>query len=436
MHNVIPIIWKRDCLALVASLIALAVVFAVAPRLPLGSPTWVAVQVASAGLLSPFLAIMAIRNGYLFARRCRWLSRQTNERTEVQSLQIPTDIPHPNKFEGVPEIDAAQHRLLKPIPDAQGRYRARALTVYAAPALAVLFSGMQQAGWQRGPFAAGLVFGQTILVLIFLLRIVIDKNPTSEWIERRTRGELIRREQYLCLARAGPYRDAGPTYHLARVTRIENASFDVLTNLVRMEHLEAGDKDTWLGSLSLRPHPSELVSDLPDRVASYHYYRAAKQIAWMRSARKDCEDTARTLTWMLGLVAIATIVIASYNAVGLLALPENGPSTDGAAVLSHAISLGMFLPALSGTVLALQGVFNLRMLTESYRMTEASLDQLRGLLIALHEEIAPVWGGADEAQRHEMQRGFQRLVLRVEGALTDEYLRWRLITRREAHELG
>ncbi len=436
MLRVIRIVLKRDCFLFIVPLAALVTVFVACLRLPFTSPIWVGVQFGSAGFLCPFLAVFTMRNGYLFARRLLWLSRQKRERSEVQALRIPPEIPHPRTFIDVAEIDAAQHRILHPIPDAQGKYRARAVTIYSAPALAVLFSALQQAGWQRGPFAAGLIFSQTIIVLLVLLRILIDKNPTAEWIEQRTRGELLRREQYLCLARAGPYHDAGPNHHVVRVARIENASHEVLTDLVRMEHLEARYRDTWLESLSSRPHPISVIQDLPNRVSCYNYYRAGKQIAWMRSARRDCEGSARTLTWIIGFVTVATAVVASGNAFGLLMLPENGPPTDWVIMLRHAIVFGMFLPVLSGTVLALQSVFNLRMLTENYRTTETTLDQLRGLLIALNEDVIQGWSSSDEVWRREMQRGFQSLVLRVESTLTDEYLRWRLITQRDAHELG
>ncbi len=135
-------------------------------------------------------------------------------------------------------------------------------------------------------------------------------------------------------------------------------------------------------------------------------------------------------------MAVATIVLASINAFWLLAMPEQVPGRAGAMMLRHAVSLGMFLPALSSTVLALQSVFNLRFLIENYRLTEAALEHLRGQVMTLQDEMALASQGASDTQLRDLQHRFQKLVLRVEGALTDEYLRWRLIVQRDAHELG
>jgi hypothetical protein len=376
------------------------------------------------------------RHGYLLARRYHWLIRQNNEQTEVDALRIPAEVRKPESFNGVAEIDAVQHRLMRPVPNAQGRYRAGALTIYVAPAIAVLFVGLQQAGWPTGFFAAGLVFSQAVLVLFVFLRIIIDRKPTATWIERRARSELIRREQYLCLARVGPYHDATCDHPISRIAWIESASLEGLGELVPMEHSGTCDRPSWIEHMSSLPQAAQILIDLPERIASYQYYRAGKQIAWMRSSRRDSENSAKVLTWLLGTVAISTILLAGVNAIWLLTLPTPAPETTKLAILTHAVGLSVFLPAFSGTVLALQGVFNLRFLIENYRSTERALELLRGHLMALQDEIAKVWFGTDDVHRRELQHRFQKLVLRVEAVLTDEYLRWQLITQRDAHELG
>ncbi len=261
----------QNFLLSLVSVLALVAIFAVIPRLPDQPMPWLTLQFVSGGMLCPFLFLLLVRHGYLFARRYTWLVRQSGERSEVDALQIPRASRKPENFDGVGEIDAAQHRLLQLIPDAQGQYRARALSIYVAPALAILLASLQQTGWPTGAFAAGLLFGQVVLAFLVFLRIIIDKKPTEDWIERRTRSELMRREQYLCLARVGPYLDADHAQTASRVTRIESASVEGLTELVPMEHIETGDRPIWLECLSSSPRSLPVLSDLPERVASYQY---------------------------------------------------------------------------------------------------------------------------------------------------------------------
>jgi hypothetical protein len=90
---------------------------------------------------------------------------------------------------------------------------------------------------------------------------------------------------------------------------------------------------------------------------------------------------------------------------------------------------------LSGLLLALQSIFNLRLLAESYRLTERSLERMRKELIALQDEVARLPVGADPARKSQLATRFQKLVLRVEADLTEEYVRWRLVTQRDAYEL-
>lgn len=426
----------RDLFLCIISAVSLLVVFNLVPASSDQSPPSLILQFICGSLLCPALFLFLVRHLYLTVRRYSWRLRRHGEQNEVDALRLPADVLKPESFDGVHQIHLAQHRLLPQVPDSQGNYRARALTIYVAPAIAVLLTSMALVTRPPHPFAAGLIFSQAVLMFWIILSIINDDKPTAVWIERRTRGELMRREQYLCLARVGPYHEAGLTRMLNRIARIETAGFEELVELVSMEHSDSGDKPTWLEHLASHPESVQLLSDLPERIATYQNYRIGKQIGWMRSARRAAVDTAKLMSWILGTVILLTICLAFANAALLFATGEQASPDPGLQVLRNAIGLSIFLPALTSTVMAMQSVFNLRYLAENYHMTETVLDRFRGQMITLQNEIAESWPEASEKQKLKLQNRFQKLVLRTEAALTEEYLRWRFVTRRDAHEFS
>lgn len=306
--------------------------------------------------------------------------------------------------------------------------------------LRVLLAGLQLAFWPMRPFGAGLILGQAFLVFFVILRIVTDRRPTQEWIERRIRGELFRREQYLCLARVGPYYPGRHSSPDTRIAQIGTASLERMTELMAMEDEEDRDRASWPDHLSPQPAPAPIFDDLLDRVTTYQYHRTGKQIAWMRSTANDTECSARRIERFVGAAGACNILVAAVNSFLLLTLQavpadQAGSGGGNVALLRPVVALSAFLPALSGMLLALQSVFNLRFLTENYRLTERSLERLRKELIELQEEVARTWDGADAYRRHQFETRFQKLVLRVEAELAEEYVRWQMITQRDAHEL-
>jgi hypothetical protein len=427
-----------DVLILAASALLLALLFALVPRLPDPLQGWLVTQFLLGFVLCPLLILLVIRHGYLIARGLYWPARRRREEEHVRELGIPDAVRKAETFDGVGTIDAAEKAALAAIPDPQGLYRARTLTLYAVPAVAVLLAGLQLALWPAGPFGAGLLLGQALLVCFAILNVMTDRRPTQEWIERRTRGELLRREQYLCLARVGPYAEGRLTRPESRIAQIGGAKIEQMDELLLMEYDDDPDRATWLEALSSRPVLAPIFDDLAERVTTYQYRRAGKQMAWMRSAAEDSESTARRLQRLVIVGALCTGLIALVNAIflPLKVVPHGvGQPEESSVWLQSAVALGTFLPAFSGMLLALHSVFDLRSLSENYRMTERSLERLRKELIELQDEVLQTAPNADPARRCQLERRFQKLVLRVESELTEEYFRWRMVTQRDAHEL-
>lgn len=425
-------------MALAGSIALLALTFAFLPELPAFLPglpaAWTAAQYLGGAVICPVLLLQAIRHGYLLARQWHRRRRQRNEAKHVAAFQIPADVPKPERYDLVERIHKAESSALAVIPDSQGQFRARALTLYAAPAMAVLLAGLQLAFWPKRPFGAGLVLGQAFLVVFVIIRVIVDRRPAQEWIERRTRGELFRREQYLCLARVGPYENGQLANPDTRIAEIGAASLERMNELLRMEHEDDPDRATWLEHLSLSPGSTPIFDDLPERVKTYQYHRTGKQIAWMRSSAEDAEGVAKLIEWLAGVAAVGSILVAVSS---FLLLARSAPGTGGdVEILDAAVSLGAFLPALVGMLLALKSVFNLRMLAENYRMTERTLERLRRELVKLQEDVDRTLAGADASLRRRLETRFQKLVLRVEAELTEEYYRWRIVNQRDTYEIA
>lgn len=384
-------------------------------------------------LVCPALILLVIRHGYLFARWLHWKGREEREKKHLERFQASAGARKPEDYSPVDRLHAAQSEALKEIPDPQGRFRARALTLYAAPAMTVLLAGLQLALWPEGSFGAGLVLGQATLALFVIIRVIVDRRPTQEWIELRTRGELFRREQYLCLARVGPYEEGRLTSPDTRIAAIGSASLERMDELLRMENEDDPDRSTWLEHLASSPGSKPVFDDFLERLKTYQYHRACKQIAWMRSAAEDAEDSARLIEWVAGIAAFGSILVAAVGSFLLMTRPELRPDGN-VEILDAAISLGVFLPALVGMLLAIKSVFNLRMLAENYQRTERSLERLRKKLVGLQEEAERK--PADDSQRRQLETRFRKLVLRVEAELTEEYYRWRIVTQRDTYELA
>jgi hypothetical protein len=413
--------------ALAVSIILLWLAFAQVSRLV------DTLQYIVGALVCPVWILLSIRYGYLYARQLHWKGREEREKKHLERFQASAGARKPEDYSPVDRVHAAQSETLKDVPDSQGQFRARALTLYAAPAMAVLLAGLQLALWPEGSFGAGLILGQAILALFVIIRVIVDRRPTQEWIELRTRGELFRREQYLCLARVGPYEEGRLTSPETRIAEIGAASLERMDELLRMENEDDPDRSTWLEHLASSPGSKPVFDDFPERLKTYQYHRACKQIAWMRSASEDAERAAKLIEWIAGIAAFGTILVAGGSSFLLMTRPELRPDGN-VEILDAAISLGVFLPALVGMLLAIKSVFNLRMLAENYRLTECSLERLRKELVGLQEEVERKQ--ADASVRRQLETRFQKLVLRVEAELTEEYYRWRIVTQRDTYELA
>jgi hypothetical protein len=366
-----------------------------------------------------------VHYGYFILRELKWRRRREVEREALAQVAIPPDVPRPSSFQGVKEIDEAQHRLLPPIPDYQGTYFARGIRIALLPAIAIVFAAAQNSFAGGTPFEMGLIGAEVIVLFTILWLVWINPEPVKAWLSARVRAELMRREQYLRLACAGPYLglapDAATRRTHSRIIELRDADPEQLRQLISMN-----GEPQWLDQIWRRPTASLPVEGLADRMRSYLYYRIDKQIMWfgLGTAAKEKAE------WRTAGVVKTVLVLAILGGMAQMVLVSQQPEPNIAVVLVSFASL--VLPAACVLLLGVQQVLSYQRLALSYAETRRELLASRAALSDLIDELHAVGdGGADEIGRR-----FQSLVLRLENELTQELLRWIMFIRRSEFEVA
>jgi uncharacterized protein DUF4231/conflict system pore-forming effector with SLATT domain len=230
----------------------------------------------------------------------------------------------------------------------------------------------------------------------------------ERWLRSRVRSELLRREEFLYLARVGPYLTAHqPEMEVdARIAEIRGVADPV--ELIPLEHRGL----SWRDELEDAPRAGNAPENgcreiyLQERLRDQKEWYSAKA---RRHAHLDgvCETGAR-VTLVLAMAAAALHL-------GWLVTGSHAPELLAKGVEVTALAL----PAFGGAFLALRAMFAHQLLRLSYR------DQAH-LLSSLEAECVRL---ADEEVRRPgtYPLKLRRLVLRSEEVFASELRRWALI---------
>lgn len=384
-------------------------------------------------LLAAWL-LFVIYQGYFLLRGRQWRQRQQEEKEALVKLAIPPDTRKPETFEGVQVIDNGQKHVLPKAPDYQGRFRAVGITVALAPPLALLCLSLQTLLLpQGGPLGAGLVLAEALFLLWLIWQVWKSPNPTQQWLEARIRAELIRREQYLCLAAVGPYLHPGSSPADLATRRLEEFINCDKCNLVQLIPLATpcdsrhGDR-LWLDELWQAAGTSPPLPAALERMNSYLYYRIGKQKMWFTLGVDLNRHFER---WFTGILKAAVLIAFAAAAIHAALLFEQVQHTRALPLLIHL--LAFVLPPLGTAFLALQNLFASRPLTFLYHNTQRELLRLELNLRRLISRYQP---STDESERRRDEIEFRALVLHTEQALTQEMESWILLNHRPEHELA
>lgn len=369
--------------------------------------------------------IAVVHLGFFVLRELRWRRRQRVEQAALQQLAIPPDLPKPSTFAGVKEIDEAQHQLLRPIPDYQGAYFARGIRIALLPAIAVVFVAVQTIFANGTAFEAGLVGAELVLLLAIMWLVWADPDPVKDWLSARVRAELFRREQYLRLAMVGPYLGltgaAADRRARGRIMELRNADMAGLRQLISMN-----GEPHWADEIWLRSRAGPPADDLANRMRSYLCYRIDKQIMWFTLATKAKDDAERGIS----RVVKAVLAIATLSAAAQMVLVSQQPRPDLIGALIGFAAL--IMPAACVLLLGVAQLLSYQRLALSYADTRRELFALRGVLSDLVDRLESAPSGDVE----EIGKRFQSLVLRMEGELTQELLRWIMFIRRSEFDFS
>ena len=409
----------------------------------IGLSVWVysKILIAAIPVVVACWLLVAIDCGYFWLRARRWKQRQRHEREASERLAIPAETRKPVTFAGVASIDKAQHTALAEVPDFQGKYLATGIKVAILPLLAVLALGLQTlAVDESSSFGIGLSATEALLLVFLTYSIWIRREPTSEWVTRRIRSELFRREQYLRMVLAGPYLDlsADEADHLSelRTDMFREGSAPELRQLIPMSTKTAeGTKpivERWIDQLWKKPEDEShiLTDDLTDRMSSYRYYRLDKQLMWFKLGVDANERAERQIALTLKAALLAAVIIAGIHTTLLSQHVTAGQPSHPEPFPVSVSLLAFLLPPACAVLLGVQELFTYRKLGVSYAQTRAELLELRTELQQL------IFAATQKDETRALGRDFQALVLHAESILTLELQRWIMLVSRTEFEVS
>jgi hypothetical protein len=421
----------KDRLGIIAGLAIAVVVLSVIAIL--GPNQWLA---GIAPILGSLLLLLVIYHGYFIARSHRWRHRQREEKQALQKLAIRATIRRPESFKGVESIHQVQGRLLERVPDYQGRYRAAGLTIAFLPPLALLFLSLQIVFFPHGgSWGAGFVFAEALLLGCLIFLVWQTRNPSLTWVQSRLRGELLRREQYLCLAAVGPYlsKDAGHDAP-ARLERIEKGDILQLWRLVPLATPDLAGKGDWrwLDDIWRQTGDAVRLTEPAERMQCYLYYRLEKQIMWFRLGTHLNDRIERWITRTLKAAVLVALAAALTHGV-LLALEVHPGSGQESPASMGTLLLAFVLPPFGAALLASQNLFAFRTFSWSYNETRKELLRFKANLQRL---LGSFSSSLDEHERIRLGVEFQALVLHAEAELSHEMERWLMLVHRPEFEVA
>jgi hypothetical protein len=396
-------------------------------------------------IVGPLLLTMSILAWvtplYAWQRKVTFQRRERRRKEDpAEILTIPDGLKKPEHYDGGRALHEGQWLYINRAVEAQGSYFANGILGAILPPLALCLLSLQILVWpEGGPWARGLILCELLCLGVLVYFALINREPTSDWIANRVRTELLRREQYLLLARVGPYlaKDDLEAVQeaLRRKSQIEAADPQVLLALIPLEDPSGL---SWLEILH-RTFPQPPVRpDFIERMDSYFYYRIGKQLLWFANELRDCEENERFWSRLLTGALLAAIVAAALHFAHLNGLNGEIRTPDASSIWSNLIGvLAIVLPPLGTASLSIKAMYNFRGRARIYTHERNSLLRQKGDLesLLLKAKQMRVEGSA-RINADEADVSFRVLVLRTEQSLSIEMQQWMLLMERKEFEVS
>jgi hypothetical protein len=312
------------------------------------------------------------------------------------------------------------------------RHQKRRLTFAAFAAalgpLAVLLLAAQALLFPHGgPAALLLIAGElAVLALALTLAFVRFGRAHERWITARLRAEALRREEFLLLARVGPYLETEPGEHdVGRRLLLIDAHE---TDPVELLELHDPERGSWWNGLMEAWHAGSAGArvDVPKGLETYLRERIDDQRRYFDSKGEQHAGRARRWENAAKVVLVLALVVAALHFGALLGAPEGGGRHPEGLVL-----LAIVLPPVGSAIVGLLSILGSHRLSRAYRYNARILQRLQHEGMELARE-AHAGTRSEDVLAYE----FKRLVLRTEELLSDDLRQWWIVMKPEAPRPG
>jgi hypothetical protein len=270
-----------------------------------------------------------------------------------------------------------------------------------------------------------LIALELALLLFVLLTGFASLGPSPQrWLLPRLRCEILRREEFLLMARVGPYLKCGNEAAVATAVKLRLDALNTESNNP-MDYLalEGHVGNSWRDEFEdLGPGQStSLGSDCCDR---YQRERILEEREWFhRKSELLAGADALWEGWAKAILACALVVAAMHLIALVSALP--GPAGGERPLLQLVLEVAAIsLPALGSAASVVQVLMQARHVSRGYQEQARLLDVIDGRLGALVQEQAEA---TSEEERSRLAFKLRRLVLTTEGLLSEELRHWYLL---------
>lgn len=302
---------------------------------------------------------------------------------------------------------------------------------------AVLILAAQKV-WFHLPSASGtaFLFAELSVLLLLAYDAVAGKHTSQEWVERRLRSELLRRERALLLAGAGPYSttriEAAHTVALQRIAFVQAASLEDLRKDFKAVALELSSESDAASRGAVRPNtgaPHTQPAQPTDqqlqssRIAAYCSHRVERELAWFHQNALRCrEESTRRRRVAVGLPLLALLVV-------VLRLALVAPTHEPLQVIASALEFVAFVIIAAALAVHFLGLLSsTRPRTELYSMTYKRLKEASLPLLMIRDTPAQ----ASALPLHT----FHACVLRCENVMAEQAIAWSALMANLEEELN
>jgi hypothetical protein len=285
------------------------------------------------------------------------------------------------------------------------------------------------------PYSVGvfLILTELLLLAVALWISFLGMGRShKDWIRERLRTEILRREEFLLLARVGPYLGVPLSSLVNRVRErlllIESEVRDPLQMLSM-----ADGQISWRDALE-DAKTAGTLSALPDftiGIQSYIERRVASQREWFSSRSLSHDKSSRFYENGAKLTLTLALIFAGIHlghlwaqhgaAAALESVPKGNPNSESPLVALTILAI--CLPALGSAFVGLQSILGSERLARSYRYQASELLTMEEFLRRLQDRLqAP-----NAPPPLESQFQFMRAVLAAEALFSSELGQWWLV---------